>query len=151
DHLVEPSGVSNLDLCHARRRHVTSSNFIRYPNHRARERSTADAGGRPARMSSPFRSLGVFNYRLWFAGATVSNVGTWMQRTAQDWIGLSELTDHDGLAGETSSELQSGQVLLITPLTGLAAAVFDRRRLHVASQTAMDEIGAVFAGLVVTG
>jgi hypothetical protein len=49
-------------------------------------------------MSSPFRSLGVFNYRLWFAGATVSNVGTWMQRTAQDWIVLTELTDHDAVA-----------------------------------------------------
>ena len=37
-------------------------------------------------MTAMFRSLNVFNYRLWFAGALVSNIGTWMQRTAQDWI-----------------------------------------------------------------
>jgi len=33
-----------------------------------------------------FRSLKVFNYRVWAAGSLVSNVGTWMQRTAQDWL-----------------------------------------------------------------
>ena len=102
-------------------------------------------------MSSPFRSLGVFNYRLWFAGATVSNVGTWMQRTAQDWIVLTELTDHDAVAVGITTALQFGPVLLLTPLTGLAADVFDRRRLLLATQTAMAVIGAVFAALVLTG
>jgi len=42
-----------------------------------------------------FRSLSVANYRIWFAGALVSNIGTWMQRTAQDWIVLTMLTDHN--------------------------------------------------------
>ena len=45
-----------------------------------------------------FRSLRVFNYRLWFAGALVSNTGAWMQRTAQDWIVLTELTNRDAAA-----------------------------------------------------
>ena len=31
-----------------------------------------------------FRSLANYNYRLWVGGALVSNVGTWMQRVAQD-------------------------------------------------------------------
>ena len=39
-----------------------------------------------------FRSLRIFNYRVWAVGALVSNVGTWMQRTAQDWLVLTELT-----------------------------------------------------------
>ena len=39
-----------------------------------------------------FRSLRGFNYRMWAAGALVSNVGTWMQRTAQDWLVLTQLT-----------------------------------------------------------
>jgi hypothetical protein len=30
-----------------------------------------------------FRSLRNSNYRIWAAGALVSNIGTWMQRTAQ--------------------------------------------------------------------
>ena len=37
-------------------------------------------------MSAPgtqvFRSLGTFNYRVWITGSFVSNVGTWVQRTA---------------------------------------------------------------------
>ena len=36
-----------------------------------------------------FRSLRSFNYRVWAAGAFVSNIGTWMQRTAQDWLVLT--------------------------------------------------------------
>ncbi|MCU1416373.1 MAG: transporter, partial [Schumannella sp.] len=39
-------------------------------------------------MSAMFRSFAVANYRLWFGGAIVSNVGTWMQRIAQDWMVL---------------------------------------------------------------
>ena len=34
-------------------------------------------------VAGVFRSLRSFNYRVWAAGAFVSNVGTWMQRTAQ--------------------------------------------------------------------
>ena len=49
-------------------------------------------------MSTMFRSLRVFNYRVWFIGALVSNVGAWMQATAQDWVVLTELTDHDATA-----------------------------------------------------
>ena len=41
-----------------------------------------------------FRSLRVHDYRLWASGAIVSNVGTWMQRTTQDWIVLTRLTHH---------------------------------------------------------
>lgn len=34
-----------------------------------------------------------YNYRVWAAGTLVSNFGTWMQRAAQDWLVLTELTD----------------------------------------------------------
>jgi hypothetical protein len=37
-----------------------------------------------SRVSDTFRALGIFNYRVWTAGALVSNIGTWMQRVAQD-------------------------------------------------------------------
>ena len=43
-------------------------------------------------MAGAFRSLKIFNYRLWAGDAIVSNVGAWMQRTAQDWIVLTQLT-----------------------------------------------------------
>ena len=35
-----------------------------------------------------FSSLRNRNYRLFAAGQVVSNSGTWMQRTAQDWLVL---------------------------------------------------------------
>ncbi len=31
-------------------------------------------------------------------GSLVSNVGTWMQRVAQDWLVLTQLTHHDASA-----------------------------------------------------
>ena len=45
-----------------------------------------------------FRSLRGFNYRTWALGALVSNIGTWMQRTAQDWIVLTQLTHNNATA-----------------------------------------------------
>lgn len=48
--------------------------------------------------SGTFRSLKSFNFRLWTAGALVSNIGTWMQRIAQDWLVLTQLTHHDASA-----------------------------------------------------
>ena len=51
-----------------------------------------------AARKGTFRSLRNFNYRVWAVGALVSNIGTWMQRTAQDWIVLTELTHHSASA-----------------------------------------------------
>ncbi len=47
---------------------------------------------------SVFRSLRSFNFRLWTAGVSISNIGTWMQRVAQDWLVLTQLTHHDASA-----------------------------------------------------
>ena len=46
-------------------------------------------------MSAMFRSFSIFNYRVWFIGALVSNVGAWMQSTAQNLVVLTRLTDTD--------------------------------------------------------
>jgi MFS family permease len=88
-------------------------------------------------VRSTFRSLVNFNYRLWAGGALVSNIGTWMQRTAQDWIVLTQLTNHDATAVGIVMSLQFGPQFLLLPLTGYAADRFDRRRLLVFTQSAM--------------
>lgn len=49
-------------------------------------------------MSATFASLRVPNYRTYFFGGLVSNVGTWMGRVAQDWLVLTQLTDHSASA-----------------------------------------------------
>ncbi|WP_352230500.1 hypothetical protein [Rhizobium sp. CG5] len=46
-------------------------------------------------LANPFRSLRHRNSRIWAAGALVSNIGTWVQQTAQDWLVFTELTQHD--------------------------------------------------------
>src|SRR5690554_3762293 len=95
-----------------------------------------------------FRSLGVFNYRVWFIGALMSNIGTWMQRTAQDWIVLTELTDHDAAAVGITMALQMGPQLFLMPLSGLIADRVNVRRMLMVTQAAMGAL-AVGLGLIV--
>jgi MFS family permease len=98
-----------------------------------------------------FRSLSVPNYRIWFAGALVSNVGTWMQRTAQDWIVLTTLTDHNATAVGIVMALQFGPQLVLMPWTGLIADRFDRRRLLMITQTGQGLLALGLGLITVTG
>jgi MFS family permease len=91
-----------------------------------------------------FRSLRSFNYRTWAMGALVSNVGTWMQRTAQDWLVLTHLTQHSATSVGVVMALQFGPQALLLPLTGFAADRLDRRKLLFATQASM---GALALGL----
>lgn len=100
---------------------------------------------------STFRSLKVFNYRLWAGGALVSNIGIWMQRTAQDWLVLTELTARSGTAVGVVMGLQFGPQLLLLPWTGYAADRFDRRKLLIATQTALGVLALVLGLLTVSG
>lgn len=88
-------------------------------------------------MSSMFRSLRERNYRLWASGAIVSNVGTWMQRTAQDWIVLTVLTKQDAFAVGVTMALQFGPQLLLLPVTGLVADRVQKRTLLMITQAVM--------------
>jgi len=98
-----------------------------------------------------FRSLSVPNYRIWFAGALVSNIGTWMQRTAQDWIVLTDLTDHNATAVGIVMALQFGPQLLLMPWSGLIADRFNRRRLLMVTQGLMGLLGLGLGLITVTG
>ncbi|WP_201276628.1 MFS transporter [Marisediminicola senii] len=102
-------------------------------------------------MSSMFRSLAGYNYRLWAAGAFVSNVGTWMQRTAQDWLVLTELTDNDAFAVGLVMALQFGPLLILLPVTGLVADRFDQRTILMVTQATMGVLGLALGILTVTG
>lgn len=84
-----------------------------------------------------FRSLANYNYRLWAGGAIVSNVGTWMQRVAQDWLVLTQLTDNSASTVGLVMALQFGPQMLMLPWSGFAADFFDRRKLLMVTQAAM--------------
>jgi MFS family permease len=98
-----------------------------------------------------FRSLRVHDYRLWASGAIVSNVGTWMQRTTQDWIVLTRLTDHDAFAVGITTALQFGPQLFLSPVTGYVADRVPKRTLLTITQAAMGLLGLVLGLLVLSG
>lgn len=82
-----------------------------------------------------FRSLNVRNYRIWFIGALVSNIGAWMQATAQNWVVLTELSDTNAIAVGVTMALQFGPQLLLVPLSGAVADRFDRRKVLMVTQS----------------
>jgi MFS family permease len=106
----------------------------------------------PTRLAGgTFRSLRGFNYRTWAIGAIVSNVGTWMQRTAQDWIVLTQLTHTNATAVGVVMSLQFGPQVLFLPWTGYAADHLDRRKLLFATQAAMGTLALGLGLLTITG
>jgi MFS family permease len=98
-----------------------------------------------------FRSLRRHNYRLWAGGALVSNVGTWVQRTAQDWLVLMVLTHRSASALGAVVALQFAPQLLLLPWTGSAADHLDRRKLLMATQAAMGALALILGLLTVSG
>ena len=112
--------------------------------------STAGASLR-TRLQRTFRSLGQRNYRIWAAGAFVSNVGTWMQRIAQDWLVLTQLSNHSGAAVGVVMALQFGPPIILMPVVGRVADRVDRRKLLLATQSAMAATALGLGLLVITG
>lgn len=102
-------------------------------------------------LKSVFRSLERYNYRVWAAGAFVSNVGTWMQRIAQDWLVLTRLTQHSGAAVGIVMSLQFGPPIILMPIAGMVADRVDRRKLLLVTQSAMAATAIGLGVLVVTG
>jgi MFS family permease len=98
-----------------------------------------------------FRSLRNYNYRVWAAGALVSNVGTWMQRTAQDWLVLAELTHKSATALGIVMALQFGPLALMLPFSGFVADTFDRRKLIIATQAALGLLALGLSILTLSG
>lgn len=98
-----------------------------------------------------FRSFRVFNYRTWFAGAVISNIGNWMQATAQDWVVLTELTNNDAAAMGATMALQFGPPLVLVGVTGWIADRFDRRKILLTTQSFMMLLAVSVAVLLLTG
>ncbi|GAA0826596.1 MULTISPECIES: MFS transporter [Marinomonas] len=101
-------------------------------------------------MSNTFRSLANPNYRLWFSGAVPSNIGTWLQRTAQDWIVISELSDKNASAVGLVVFLQFAPQILLLPITGLTVDRVDRRKLLFVTQFLMSMLALILGFLVLS-
>ena len=82
-----------------------------------------------------FRSLRQRNARLFFAGMAVSNVGTWMQTTAQGWL-VYRLSGQGTSLGLVLA-CQFLPQLVLGPWGGVLADRVNRRRLTIATQAGM--------------
>lgn len=95
--------------------------------------------GLPARLFAPrvgmLRALRHRNYRLFWTGNFLSNIGTWMQHVAQGWLVL-ELTNSPFLLGLVGFA-QFVPALLFSLPGGVIADRVDRRRLLLGTHTAM--------------
>jgi MFS family permease len=100
-------------------------------------------------VSATFEALKVRNYRYFATGSFVSNVGTWLQRVAQDWLVLA-LTGSAGALGITTG-LQFLPILLFSPFAGVLADRYSKRTVLTCTQTMMGVTAAILGVLAVTG
>jgi len=102
-------------------------------------------------MSPTFASLSIHNYRVFAAGALISNTGTWMGRVAQDWLVLTQLTPHSSVALGIVTGLQFAPIPLFAPISGMIADRFPKRRILFVTQSALALTSLLTGVLVVTG
>ncbi|MFT4088990.1 MAG: MFS transporter [Gordonia sp. (in: high G+C Gram-positive bacteria)] len=100
--------------------------------------------------SQTFAALAVPNFRTYVSGAFVSNIGTWIQRVAQDWLVL-QLSDGSAMAVGITTALQFLPSLLLSPVGGLLADRFDKRKLLIFTQSWMAVSALLLGGLAVAG
>jgi MFS family permease len=86
------------------------------------------------------------NYRILFPASVLSNIGTWAQRIAQDWLVL-ELTGSAQLLGLVTA-LQFLPSLLLSLYGGVLADRFDKRTLLMLTNIGAG-IGSLVMGLLV--
>ncbi len=101
-------------------------------------------------MSPTFQALRIRNYRLYATGGIVSNVGTWMQRVAQDWLVL-QLSGHSGVALGITTGLQFLPMLLLAPFAGTLADRYSKRKVLIATQAFMATVGLILGLLDISG
>ncbi len=89
------------------------------------------------------------NYRLYFAGQSISLAGTWMQMTAQSWLVL--VLTHSSTKLGLVVALQTVPVLLLAPYGGVVADRVNKRKLMIVLQIAMGCQALVLGLLTVLG
>src|SRR4051812_34339221 len=94
------------------------------------------------------RALRSRNYRLFFAGQSISLVGTWMTRVATGWL-VYRLTGSSLLLGTVSFAGQA-PAFFLAPLAGVLVDRWDRHRSLVITQIVSMLQSFAIAGLALT-
>src|SRR5215831_19231758 len=100
----------------------------------------------PPRPNTTFASLRNRNFRTYFAAQIGSNIGSWIQITAENWLVLQ--VTGSGLALGITNALQFGPLVFFGLYGGVIADRFDRRRLLIMTQSALALLAAAVGVLV---
>src|SRR3954453_7568277 len=103
----------------------------------------------PRRLPTALRALSHRDYRRWTAAGTLSVTGTWMQVATQTWV-LLQLSGSGAMLG-AGLALNALPGLLLGPWAGVAADRFSRRRILIATQSAMAILAGALALAAATG
>ena len=101
------------------------------------------------RLTQVFKAFTYRDFRLLWAGAFTSSVGTWMQTVAQSWLLLTISGNPQYLAW--AEVLQQAPFLVLSLVGGVLADRMDRRRILLLSQVVQLTSAFLLAGLVFTG
>src|SRR3982751_5859614 len=113
------------------------------------EKAEEQGTPRPAQSAGGmFRALSHRNFRLFWAGAFLSNVGTWMQAVAQGWLVL-QLTNSPFWLG-LDGFMATAPGFVLTLVGGVFADRIDRRRLLLYTQVVAGLAALALAALVAT-
>ncbi|WP_217278576.1 MFS transporter [Hymenobacter sp. BRD67] len=96
-----------------------------------------------------FRAFRNRNYALFFAGQSISQIGTWMQRTAVIWV-IYSLTHSAAMIG-LAMFAQQFPSFLLSLLGGVVADRYPRYRILLVTQTASMGQAILLAALVLSG
>ena len=100
------------------------------------------------RLTRVFKAFTYPDFRLLWAGAFTSSVGTWMQTVAQNWLVLT-MTGSASWLG-FAAFLQETPFLLFSLFGGVLADRRDRRRILLLSQVVQLSSAFLLAGLIFT-
>lgn len=103
----------------------------------------------PPARGSPLRVVLSRPFGPFFAGSSLSNIGTWFQNIAAGLL-VYELTNSTLLVGTVNFAQFAGSFVL-APWSGAAADRFDRRKLLMASQLAAATIAITLAAITIAG
>ena len=96
-----------------------------------------------------WRSFRHRNYRILFPTNALSNIGSWAQRIAQDWLVL-ELTDNNGTYLGLVTAVQFAPVLLFSLHGGKLADRFNKRKVLVLTNILGGSASLGLGALVIT-
>jgi MFS family permease len=100
-------------------------------------------------IARTFSSLKIRNYRYYFAGQSISLIGTWMQSVTQSWFVYART--HSGFDVGLVIALQTLPILLLGPVGGTLADRYGKYRTLFYTQAFAGVQALVLAVLALTG